>query len=185
MLRCCTQPRYRGKFQQQIAFFIWRKKATLSCFICEISSKVSNCIHCSKECSKQNIRRHQDSCWLNPVIKKLCVVCNSPIKNWKTNITCSYACSNTHFRTGESNGNWKQDSYRTTCFLYHGKKCILCPEENIVEVHHYDENRNNNSPKNLIPLCPTHHQYLHSKFKHLVCDKVDAFHLSIQNLRVG
>ena len=35
----------------------------------------------------------------------------------------------------------------------------------MVEVHHLDENHKNNSPSNLIPLCPTHHQYWHSRYK--------------------
>ena len=51
----------------------------------------------------------------------------------------------------------------------------FCKEKNIVEVHHYDENKKNNSPSNLIPLCPTHHQYYHSRFKHLVQDKINDY----------
>ena len=87
-------------------------------------------------------------------------------------VTCSYSCSNTHFRSGKLNPNWKEDSYRSTCFHYHKKECIICGEEKIVTVHHFDENHNNNSPENLIPLCPTHHQYVHSQFKNEVIDKI-------------
>jgi len=50
-------------------------------------------------------------------------------------------------------------NYRTICFNYHKKKCVCCEESLIVEVHHFDENKENNSPDNLIPLCPTHHRY--------------------------
>lgn len=84
--------------------------------------------------------------------------------------TCSYACSNKLFRTGPNNGNWKEDSYRTTCFHYHKKECIVCKENLIVEVHHYDGNHDNNNPNNLIPLCPTHHQYMHSGYR----DKINT-----------
>ena len=112
-------------------------------------------------------------------IEKNCVVCGSSFTVTslvaKKQITCSYACSNKHFRTGENNGNWKQESYRSTCFLYHKKECVVCGENNIVEVHHLDGNSKNNLPKNLIPLCPTHHQYWHSKFKHLVVDKINQY----------
>jgi hypothetical protein len=59
--------------------------------------------------------------------------------------------------------------------LYHKKECVVCGENNIVEVHHLDGNSKNNLPKNLIPLCPTHHQYWHSKFKHLVVDKINQY----------
>jgi HNH endonuclease len=113
-----------------------------------------------------NLTKHIKSCSENPINKKLCPVCNNTFSSKST--TCSYACSNKHFRSGENNGNWKEDAYRSTCFEYHRKECIICKEENLVEVHHLDENHMNNSPENLIPLCPTHHQYWHSKYKHIV-----------------
>lgn len=114
-----------------------------------------------------------------PIIKKVCPVCDTEFetksgsKDEKT--TCSYSCSNTHFRSGESNPNWKNDSYRSTCFYHHKKECIICGENKIVTVHHFDENHNNNSPENLIPLCPTHHQYVHSKYKDEVIDVIENY----------
>jgi len=112
-------------------------------------------------------------------ITKTCPVCKKQftglpckVKNKKT---CSYACSNKFFRTGEGNGNWKKDAYRSTCFLHHKKECIICGENKIVTVHHYDENHKNNSPENLVPLCPTHHQYYHSKFRKEVEKKIDTY----------
>jgi len=51
---------------------------------------------------------------------------------------------------------------------YHEKKCIICGEKKIVESHHFDCDKNNNDPANLIPLCPTHHQYFHSQYRDLV-----------------
>lgn len=110
---------------------------------------------------------------------KNCPVCNKSfetiIGNKEERTTCSYSCSNTYFRSGDKNGNWSEDQYRTTCFLYHEKKCVICGEENIVTVHHYDKNKKNNSPENLIPMCPTHHQFVHSKFSYLVKDKVNEY----------
>lgn len=119
---------------------------------------------------------------------KTCPVCKENFlvsKNTKKkSITCSYACSNKFFRSGENNGNWKEEAYRTTCFLHHDKMCVVCGEKLIVEVHHYDENKQNNSPENLIPLCPTHHQYLHSRHKDLVQHIVDAYRIRfIENNR--
>ena len=64
------------------------------------------------------------------------------------------------------------EKYTTICFTYHVKQCAICDEKNIVEVHHLDENHNNNDPINLIPLCPNHHQYWHSSFKHLIEEKI-------------
>ena len=129
-----------------------------------------NCQYCNKTIGSQNIKKHERFCYLNPINIKPCIVCDEPIKNYRQNTTCSYSCSNKHFRSGENNGNWKPDRYQSTCFHYHEKKCVVCQEENIVEVHHLDENHHNNDPNNLIPLCPTHHQYWHSRYKHLVYD---------------
>lgn len=100
----------------------------------------------------------------------------------RNNTTCSSSCANTHFRSGSDHPNWKEardllgkDAYRRVCFANHEKKCIICGEENIVAVHHYDEDHNNNLPENLVPMCPTHHQYVHSSFKHLVQEKIDTY----------
>lgn len=95
-------------------------------------------------------------------------------------VTCSHACANTYFRSGNNNGNYIDGtngarSYRTICFEYHEKKCIICGEDKIVAVHHMDHDHNNESPDNLIPLCPTHHQYMHSSFKHLIKDQVNEY----------
>lgn len=65
--------------------------------------------------------------------------------------------------------------YQRICFSYHPHKCCVCGEENIVAVHHYDGNHNNNDPVNLVPLCPTHHQYIHSRYKDEIIDIVDKY----------
>ena len=112
------------------------------------------------------------------VVKK-CPICGSEFetkvnhKHEKT--TCSYACANSYFRSGRFNPNWKNDTYRSTCFEYHKKECVICGENKIVAVHHYDENHYNNDPKNLIPICPTHHQYVHSAYKNEVMDKINEY----------
>jgi hypothetical protein len=112
------------------------------------------------------------------VIKK-CPVCGKEFEDLvghqKQKTTCSYSCSNTYFRSGTSNPNWKNDSYRSTCFDNHKKECIICGENKIVAVHHYDENRNNNKSENLIPLCPTHHQYVHSRYKSEVIGTINKY----------
>ena len=66
-------------------------------------------------------------------------------------------------------------NYRSICFRDHKKECIICGEDNIVAVHHYDHNHSNNDPGNLVPLCPTHHQYVHSSFSDLVKEKIDSY----------
>ena len=114
----------------------------------------------------------------NLLITKICPVCGESFsynRSEREKTTCSHACSNTYFRSGKNNGSWKDDSYRTTCFLYHKKECVICGEKHIVAVHHYDNNHKNNNEENLIPMCPTHHQYMHSNHKDLIKETVDEY----------
>jgi hypothetical protein len=118
--------------------------------------------------------------------KKICPICGTEfetlIGHRKEKTTCSHSCANTYFRTGNNNPNYRDDinlngiaSYKIICFRYHNKKCVCCDEKNIVEVHHYDGNKENNKPENLVPLCPTHHSYWHSRFRYLIREKVDKY----------
>ena len=125
--------------------------------------KVS-CQYCDRQLPKTNIKRHTRYCWSNPKNIRLCPVCSNQIKS-KYNETCSHGCANTFFRSGPNHGNWSGENYRSVCFYFHKKECIVCREVKIVEVHHYDFNHDNNDPENLVPLCPTHHQYVHSRYK--------------------
>lgn len=113
------------------------------------------------------------------LIEKNCPVCGikfiSKEGHKREKQTCSYACANSHFRSGLNNGNWSDSAYRSTCFYYHKKECVVCGENRIVEVHHFDENRKNNKSENLIPLCPTHHQYWHSNYKNLIYNKINEY----------
>ena len=134
------------------------------------------CKHCSKETTIGNIGRHEESCYLNPINLQECVVCRTPIKNYKhSKGTCSRSCANKHFRSGENNGNFRGTQYTTICFHHHKKECIVCGEDKIVAVHHNDHNHYNNDPENLIPLCPTHHQYVHSQYVGEVQPIIDAY----------
>lgn len=126
-----------------------------------------NCPFCHRSICRAGIKKHIERCRVNPLNLKHCKVCGTPVKRDESE-TCSHGCANKLFRTGPNHGNWKESAYRTTCFAYHKKECIVCGEAKIVDVHHRDRNKNNNSPLNLIPLCPTHHKYCHSKHKHLV-----------------
>jgi hypothetical protein len=108
---------------------------------------------------------------------KTCPVCNKEYESLKkqNKKTCSYSCSNKFFRTGENNGNWKEHTYRTTCFSKHEKKCIACDESKIVEVHHYNGNHKDNRIENLVPICPTHHKYIHSRYANEILPIVEKY----------
>lgn len=119
------------------------------------------------------------------IIEKECPVCGDLFEaqkgHPKEKMTCGYACSNTYFRTGPKNGQWKErnssvySSYRTTCFYYHGEQCIICGEKEVVDAHHLDGDRSNNVPENLIPLCPTHHCYIHRGKSHLIQEQINEY----------
>jgi hypothetical protein len=95
---------------------------------------------------------------------------------------CSRSCANSIGGKAKSQKYYSDDvSYRVIAFRYHEKKCVVCDENKIVAVHHYNENHNDNRPENLIPLCPTHHQYMHSRFKSLIDDKVQEFIITFLN----
>jgi hypothetical protein len=117
---------------------------------------------------------------------KLCPVCDvqfeTKVGGKEERTTCSYSCSNTFFRSGENNPNWgnfgdsqERNGYRRIGFNYHKKECIICGENKIVTIHHYDNNHQNNEPKNLVPLCPTHHQYVHSRYQNEIQHIIDNY----------
>lgn len=104
-------------------------------------------------------------------VTKICPVCSNEfeaLKNKREKQTCSHSCSNSFFRSGINHPNWKESAYRTTCFKNHKKMCVICEEFRIVDVHHLDENKSNNKPENLVPLCRTHHAYWHSRYRNLI-----------------
>ena len=41
--------------------------------------------------------------------------------------------------------------------------CIICGWKKSLDIHHIDQDKNNSSIENLLPLCPNHHKALHSK----------------------
>lgn len=121
--------------------------------------------------NKFNKNIHEISCLLNPKNVKFCYCGNIILVT--DSKTCSYHCANKIFRKKKKR---KKDDHRDIAFRYHKKKCVICDEKNIVEVHHYDNNKNNNNPVNFIPLCPTHHKYIHSKYKILIEDKINIYY---------
>jgi|TARA_R110002096_G_scaffold91501_1_gene207013 hypothetical protein len=93
-------------------------------------------------------------------------------KKYERTLYCSRSCAN-------NRSDWWQGKavrYRTICFQNHPKECIVCGFDKIVEVHHRDHNHSNNEPMNLIPLCPNHHQMLHSKkYNNEVTEGIDTY----------
>jgi hypothetical protein len=75
---------------------------------------------------------------------------------------CSTVYNNGTVKSGENHFFWKdgRGSYRNRALKFYGKKCmnINCPitfpiPEQMLDVHHKDENRSNNNISNLEVLC--------------------------------
>lgn len=90
---------------------------------------------------------------------------------------CSRSCANSvggkaksekHHHDGVAN-------YTTVCWRHHDRICIVCGETKILAVHHLNENHSDNRPENLVPLCPTHHQYVHSRYREEVQPIIDKY----------
>lgn len=90
---------------------------------------------------------------------------------------CSRSCANSVGGKAKAEKHHHDEvaRYRTVAWRHHERKCLVCNEQNVVAVHHLNENHKDNRPENLVPLCPTHHQYVHSRFKHLICEQVDKY----------
>lgn len=90
---------------------------------------------------------------------------------------CSRTCSNSIGGKAKARKHHTDEtaSYTVVAWRHHKKKCVVCPEEYIVAVHHLNENHEDNDPKNLVPLCPTHHQYMHSRYKYIIEDVVTEY----------
>ena len=112
-------------------------------------------------------------------ITKTCERCNTKFtitgrtktKTFYRRRFCSVSCAKARDEYWKNN----MTNYATICWKNHKKECIICGEDKIVAVHHYDKNHSNNKPENLVPLCPTHHQYIHSKYETEISDKVDKY----------
>jgi hypothetical protein len=128
---------------------------------------------------------------VNSKERRECPVCKNIFETFKRfkKKTCSYSCANTYFRASEKHPNWKPYSEKPRkssiakriCLKYHKKECIICKESLVIDIHHYDENCSNNLPENLIPLCPTHHRYMHTnEGKKLIKNQVDDYYNSFK-----
>lgn len=80
-------------------------------------------------------------------------------KAYERKLYCSRSCANNRQEWWDKNAT----NYRTIAFQDWKKECAICGFDKIVAVHHIDEDHSNNNRENLIPLCPNHHEMVHSK----------------------
>ena len=135
------------------------------------------CKYCNFLVAEKRLLKHEDSCRKNPKNIKTCPVCNK--QHNKNKIVCSEKCSKLYYNLDEvyllDSELEDREKYRDICFRFHKKQCIICDECNIVAVHHMNEDHSDNRAENLVPLCPTHHMYMHSKYKELIIERVEEY----------
>jgi hypothetical protein len=90
-------------------------------------------------------------------------------------LTCSHACSGAYpefvnnrviAKVGEAK------SYPIIAKRAGLTSCCICGESEVIDIHHLDEDKHNNELSNLVPLCPTHHAYLHRGKSDLIFSKL-------------
>lgn len=109
-----------------------------------------------------------------PVCGKKFTVTNT---NWEKT-TCSHGCANTFFRSGNNAGGYSGGVYSGKSAFKKAfpiQKCAVCEEVEVIDFHHVDQDRSNNAISNIIPLCPTHHAYVHRDKLDLILDKLEDF----------
>ncbi|MBU3913616.1 MAG: hypothetical protein KKB21_02215 [Nanoarchaeota archaeon] len=124
---------------------------------------IKRCVNCN-----QNKEHHA---------KGLCFSCYTKI-SWKPKtgickrckrdmpIKCKelcHGCYNFVFRL-DKNKAWNQRKkygIDMTAYKKITEKCVICNFNKVVDLHHLDQNKKNNSELNLIGLCPNHHKMLH------------------------
>ena len=75
-------------------------------------------------------------------VRKTSGFCNEKNSNWKGGFSLHYA-KNIAVRSFKKNN------------------CVVCGYEHSTDVHHLDKDKRNNSPENLVLLCPNHHREIH------------------------
>lgn len=103
-------------------------------------------------------------------LTKQCINCGVDFqcipRKTKEQVTCSRACSNTYFRSGENNGNYIDSSnrYREKALKEYGYTCQRCgyaEHKAAIVVHHKDHDRSNADISNLEVLCANCHAIHH------------------------
>jgi len=120
-----------------------------------------------KNCGKEAERHSKELCitcykkliWKPK--KKICERCKRELPMQAKGL-CG-GCYNFVFHLDKAKAwNYKKN-YNISFELYKEitKSCAVCGFDKVVDLHHLDENRKNNSRENFAGLCPNHHKMFH------------------------
>jgi hypothetical protein len=134
------------------------------------------CVNCKRECIKH--------------AKEMCVTCYKKV-HWKPKpIECKRCkrmlpnhakgycggCYNLLFHLDKVKAYNVKNWHNINMELYKKvtKECIICGFNKVVDLHHLDKDKKNNSENNLIGLCPNHHKMVHTtKYRKEVIEELN------------
>lgn len=136
-------------------------------FICErikLDMVLKNCINCHTE------KEHH--------AKGLCYACYKKL-NWKPKISKCKRCKKEspihaknlcascynyvfHLDSTKAYQQRRSNNVDLKTFRKVTKECVVCGFDKIVDLHRIDGNKQNNSPKNVVGLCPNHHRMINN-----------------------
>ena len=122
------------------------------------------CSSCGKECIKHSkgmcITCYKKIAWKQKL--KLCPKCNRELPHHAKGLCAG--CYNTVYKLEYNKDQNYKRYHNIEPELYRKitKGCLICGFDKVVELHHLDKNRKNNSEGNMIGLCPNHHKMLHT-----------------------
>ena len=100
------------------------------------------------------------------ITKTLSSINRSRSGNMFCDRSCATSFNNTKYKTGELHPNYTSGygSYRSRAIKHYGEHCSKCNYDKIIhilQVHHIDNDRQNNKIENLQVLCPNCHAEIH------------------------
>lgn len=136
-----------------------------------------NCHFCSRRCVSLYIKSQRDTARSTNVT---CAYCRKPfyktLSKQQNSHSGLFFCCGLHKDEAQriggikeiqpphyGTGNWSR-TYRSIAFRHQPPRCKYCgysKYQGVLEVHHIDENRDNNDPSNLEIVCPTCHVEQH------------------------
>src|SRR3989339_797630 len=149
------------------------------------------CKNCKKE--KKDIR-------LSGVSAGLCNVCYRRLIWRRKNIECKRCgrmlpnhakgfcagCYNSIFQIEKVRDHNIKKYHNIDLELYHKviSKCAVCDFDKLIQMHHLNHDKTDNSETNLLGLCPNHHKMIHSiEFQQEVFDILKHKGFSIPEFR--
>ena len=125
---------------------------------------IKECVNCKSE------KEHH--------AKGLCYNCYKKL-NWKPKIQTCKRCKRKmalhakglcagcynyifHLDKNKAYNQRKSNNVDLKTFRKVTSECVICGFNKIIDLHHIDSNKKNNSSKNLIGLCPNHHRMIHN-----------------------